>query len=173
LFTSDLASIRKYIQEQALRDTSSRASAVFVLTEPGQSVVRGYYSLSSISIVFAALPEKIQKKLPRYTEASGILLGRLGVDKAFSSVRAEESGEKPRLGEKLLVDAQRRSLASTKEVGSALMVIDAEMPSTEEITNGARDPLRFYAQYGFVPLTNNPRRVVKTMRAIAKECETA
>jgi hypothetical protein len=173
LFTSNLASIKKYIQEQAHRDTSSHASAVFVLTEPGRKIVRGYYSLSSISIRFAELPEKMQKKLSRYPEASGILLGRLGVDIDFSTKLAEESGIKPRLGEKLLVDAQCRCLASTKEVGSAIMVIDAEMPSSEEIENGVRDPLPFYEQYSFVTLTHSPRRLVKTMRAIAKEFETA
>jgi hypothetical protein len=73
----------------------------------------------------------------------------------------------------LLIDAQCRSLANTKDVFSALMVIDAELPSAVEIVNGARDPLLFYAQYGFAPLTNNPRRVVKTMRAISHEFETA
>jgi hypothetical protein len=172
-FTSYLASIKKYIQEQAHRDTSSLTSSVFVLVETGQKIVRGYYTLSSISLVFAELPPSIQKKLPRYLETSGILLGRLGVDKDFSIRQAKASGEKTRLGEKLLIDAQKRSLASTKDVGSALMIIDAEMPSVEELAIGARDPLTFYTQYGFLPLTNSPRRVVKTMRAIAKEFETA
>ncbi len=168
-FTSNLESIKKYIQEQAHRDVSSYASSVFVLTEPGDMVIRGYYSLSSLSIVFNELPEKVRKRLPRYPETSGILLGRLGVDRDYSQQLYKSSGSKPRLGELLLADAQIRCLKNSKDVGSALLVIDAEMPSDEEQQNGAIDPLPFYTKYGFVPLTNNPRRVIKTMRAIDKE----
>lgn len=168
-FTSNLASIKKYIQEQAHRDVSSFTSSVFVLTEPGDMVIRGFYSLSSLSIVFSELPDKVQKKLPRYPETSGILLGRLGVDKNYSQKLQETSGAKPRLGELLLANAQIRCLNKSKDVGSALLVIDAEMPSEQEQKNGARDPLPFYTKYGFAPLTANPRRVIKTMRAIAEE----
>ena len=171
-FTSDMASIKKYIQEQAHRDVSSYTSSVFVLTEPGSMVIRGYYSLSSLSIVFAELSEKVQKKLPRYRETSAILLGRLGVDTDYSNKLREKSGAKPRLGELLLANAQLRCLKNSKHVGSALLVIDAEMPSPEEQLAGARDPLPFYTKYGFVPLTANPRRVIKSMRAIAAEFET-
>ena len=171
-FTSDLASIKKYIQEQAHRDVSSHTSSVFVLTEPGDMVIRGYYSLSSLSIVFNDLPTKVQKKLPRYPESSGILLGRLGVDRDYSQKLQDESGVKPRLGELLMANAQIRCLKTSKDVGSALLVIDAELPSPEEQKSGARDPLPFYAKYGFVPLTANPRRVIKTMRAIAEEFKT-
>lgn len=128
--------------------------------------------MSSLSIVFNELPEKIQKRLPRYPECSGILLGRLGVDKNYSRKLLEETGSKPRLGELLLANAQIRCLKTSKDVGSALLVVDAEMPGDEEQNNGARDPLPFYAKYGFVPLTANPRRVIKTMRSIAEEFKT-
>lgn len=168
-FTSDLSSIRKYIQEQAHRDVSSHTSAVFVLVEPGQNIIRGYFSLSAISIVFDGLPKQMQNKLPKYPEASGVLLGRLGVDKDFSTKRTAELGTKARLGELLLVGAQGRCLAGAIDVGAAIMVVDAEMPKPEELESGARDPLPFYTQYGFVPLTANPRRLVKAVRAIEKE----
>ncbi len=168
-FSSNLVSIRKYIQEQAHRDVSSYTSSVFVLTEPSEMIIRGYYSLSSLSIVFKELPDKVQKRLPRYTETSAILLGRLGVDRDYSKKLLDATGSNPRLGELLLTDAQIRGLKNSKDVGSALFVIDAEMPSKEEQKNGARDPLPFYAKYGFVPLAANPRRVVKTMRAVAEE----
>lgn len=168
-FTSNLASIKKYIQEQALRDVSSHASSVFVLTEPGDMIIRGYYSLSSLSIVFSELPEKVQKRLPRYPETSAILLGRLGVNRDYSHKLQHDLGSKPRLGEMLLANAQIRCLKNSTNVGSALLAIDAEMPSAEEQKNGAIDPLPFYTRYGFVPLTANPRRVIKTMRAIETE----
>lgn len=168
-FSSDLTSIKKYIQEHAHRDVSSHTSAVFVLLETATNKIRGYYSLSSISVVFDGLPPVMQKKLPRYPETSGVLLGRLGVDKNFSIKCSAALGEKARLGELLLVDAQARALSNAKKQGSAVMVVDAEMPRPEELAAGARDPLPFYTQYGFVPLTTSPRRVVKTMRQIEKE----
>lgn len=168
-FTSNLVSIKKYIQEQAHRDVSSYTSSVFVLTEPGDMVVRGYYSLSSLSIVFSDLPEKVQKRLPRYPETSAILLGRLGVDRKYSEELHNASGCKPRLGEILLANAQMRCLKNSKNVGSALLVVDATLPSKEEQINCARDPLQFYTKYGFVPLTGDPRRVIKTMRAIEED----
>jgi hypothetical protein len=171
-FTSNLASIKKYIQEQAHRDVSSYTSSVFVLTKPGDMVIRGYYSLSSLSLVFKELPEKVQKKLPRYPETSAILLGRLGVDKDYSQKLQKDSGSKPRLGELLLANAQIRCLKNSKDVGSALFVIDAEMPNDEEQRNGTSDPLPFCMKYGFTPLSNNPRRLVKSMRAISKEFES-
>lgn len=172
-FTSDMESIRKYIQEQVHRDVSSHTTAVFVLVEPGQKFVRAYYSLSSVSIIFAGMPAAVQKKLPRNQETSGVLLGRLGVDKVFSLKQSTQLGKKARLGELLLIDAQCRSPVNAKEQGNSLMVIDAQMPTPEELAAGARDPLTFYTQYGFVPLSHNPRRVVKSMRAIEKEFATA
>jgi len=171
-FTSDSASLKKYIQEQAHRDVSSFTSTVFVLTERDDTLIRGYYSLSSISIVFNNLPTNVKKKLPRYPEASGILLGRLGVDRDYSRALEKRFGTKPRLGELLMTDAQIRCLRKTKDVGSALVVVDAERVSLEEQRNGARDPLPFYERYGFVALSANPRRLIKTMRAIAKEFES-
>jgi len=172
-FASDLFSITRYIKDQAHRDTSSKVSAIFVLVEPGSKQICGYYALSSISVAFSELPERMQKKLPRYSQVSGVLLGRLGVDKKFSEHETKRLGRKPRLGEFLLIDAQERSLQHSKDVGSALMVLDVEMPNEAELRNGARDPLAFYTQYGFVQLTANPRRVVKSMRSIAMEFELA
>jgi hypothetical protein len=168
-FTSNLQSITKYIQDQAHRDVSSFASSIFVLTAPGDLVIRGFYSLSSISLIYSDLPDKAKKRLSRYPQVSGILLGRLGVDRDFSEKLYASSGIKPRFGEFLLTDAQLRCLKITKEIGSALLVIDAEQPSAQDLTTGARDPLNFYLKYGFTPLTSNPRRLIKSMRAIAAE----
>ncbi|MDZ4833313.1 MAG: hypothetical protein SGJ27_05885 [Candidatus Melainabacteria bacterium] len=141
----------------------------FKVATQERSLLNRRQQLSGVSIVFNDLPVKVQKKLPRYPESSGILLGRLGVDRNYSQKLHKDLGSKPRLGELLLANAQIRCLKNSKDVGSALLVIDAEMPTEEEQKNGALDPLPFYTKYGFVALTNNPRRVVKTMRAIEIE----
>lgn len=169
-FSSGMATIDKYIKAQAHRDVSSHASLVFVLTESGDKVIRAYYTLSSVGIVFDDLPEKIQKKLPRYPQMGGTLLGRLGVDKNYSAELHKKLEKKPHLGQILLVDAQMRTLQSAiTTVGAALMIIDVELPSDEELAAGTRDPLTFYTRYGFTPLPRNERRLFKLTREIEKE----
>lgn len=151
----------------------NRVSLVFVLTE-GNNMVRAYYSLSGLSVVFAELPEKVQKKLPKYPQMSATLLGRLGVDKNYSTELQNRLGEKPRLGEVLLVDAQAKTLqGAMTAAGAALMVIDAERPTAEEMANGVSDPLGFYTQYGFMPFPGNERRVFKLTRVIEEEFRAA
>lgn len=171
-FTSSFKSIEKYIREQAARATSSKTSTVFVLTEKGALKIRGYYTLSSMSIKFDELPKAIQKKLPRYPQIGATLLGRLGVDEPYRD-KLIKKGEKPRFGELLLVDAQRNCLKGSATVASAVMLIDVEQPSAEEIAAGARDPIGFYTQYGFVTLPNTPRTVFKRLSTIEKELGAA
>jgi hypothetical protein len=167
-FTSSLGSIQKFIRDQAARAMSSKVSTVFVLTENGGTKVRGYYTLSAMSIKFEELPEKVQKKLPRYPLMGATLLGRLGVDETFREALLAK-GEKPRLGELLLVDAQRKCLNATEIVASAVMVIDVEAPTQDELSAGAKDPMGFYTQYGFTPFPKSPRRLFKRVTMIEKE----
>jgi hypothetical protein len=147
---------------------SNKISAVFVLTEKGDKQVRGYYTLSSMSIKFDDLPKPIQRKLSRYPQVGASLLGRLGVDEYYRDELVKQ-GEKPKLGELLLVDAQRNCLKGSATVASAVMLIDVEQPSEDEIAAGARDPMGFYTQYGFIALPKTPRTVFKRMSTIEKE----
>lgn len=149
---------------------SSHASLVFVLTERNSNVVRGYYTLSALGIVFAELPEKTQKKLPRYPQVGATLLGRLGVDRAFKTSEQQRLGENPRLGELLFFDAQKTALSgATSTAGSTMMIIDVYAPTAEEAVSGVREPMEFYTQYGFAPFPGNARRVFKLMRLIEQE----
>lgn len=167
-----MASIDRYIQNQAPRDMVNHVSLVFVLTEG--KIIRAYYSLSGIGIVFSHLPERVQHKLPKYPQMSATLLRRFGVDRNYSEQLQRRLGEKPRLGEFLLMDAQKKTLqGAMTTAGAALMVIDAKRPTEEELANGIRDPLSFYTQYGFVPFPENERRVFKLTRMIKQEFKAA
>jgi hypothetical protein len=164
-FTSSLGSIKNFIQELAARAMSNKTSTVFILTEKSDNKIRGYYTLSAMSIKFDELPEKVQKKLPRYPQIGATLLGRLGVDETCRAALSAKS----RLGERLLVDAQRKCLNATEIVASAVMVIDVKEPTQQEISAGARDPMGFYTQYGFTPFPKSPRRLFKRVTTIEKE----
>jgi hypothetical protein len=169
-----MASIDRYIRYQASRDMVNHVSMVFVLTEPGDLVVRAYYTLSSLSIVFANLPPGVQKKLPRYPQIGATLLGRLGVDRNYSAELLQRHRQKPRLGELMLIDAQIKTVqGAISTQGSALLVIDAEVPTAEEQENEIRDPLGFYTQYGFLPFPGNQRRAFKTTRIVESELRAA
>lgn len=169
-FSSGMDTIDRYIKNQAARDMSSHVSLVFVLTERENNIVRAYYTLSALGIVFADLPHKIQKKLPRYPQIGATLLGRLGVDRNFKASEQQRLGENARLGELLFVNAQKTAIAGAKTTaGSAMLIVDVKQPSAEEALAGIRDPMNFYMQYGFVPFPGNPRRVFKLMRAIEQE----
>lgn len=162
-FSCGFERLDRYIKQQASWDMTSKSSLVFVLTEPRSKVIRAYYSLSSLGILLADLPEKIRKKLPRYPQISATLLGRLAVDANY---------KKFRLGELMLFDAQKNALQGARTtVGSALFVVDVLLPSKDELKAGIRDPLAFYTQYGFLLFPGNDRRVFKPIRMIETELE--
>jgi hypothetical protein len=167
-FTSSFGTIRKFIQEQAARVMSNGVTNVFVLTEKGDNRVRGYFTLSSLAIEFAELPEKLQKKLPKYPAIGATLLGRSGVDEQYRNALLG-AGQKPRLGEFLFFDAQQKVLNASKTVASAFMIIDVLEPTPEELGRGAKDPMPFYLQYGFAALPNKNRTVFKSVKAIEAE----
>ncbi len=49
------------------------------------------------------------------------------------------------------------------------MIIDVLQPTEEEVADGARDPMRFYLDYGFVAFPGDERRLFKPMRTITQE----
>jgi len=110
--------------------------------------VAGYYSLSSTAVRLSDLPETTRKRLPRYPLVPATLLGRLAVDKAHRGQG---------LGERLLIDALRRSLDASRTVASVAVIVDAKDEA------GAA----FYARYGFVPLPDQPLRLFLSMKTLA------
>jgi GNAT superfamily N-acetyltransferase len=104
----------------------------YVAVRPGESRVRGYYTLASGAVAFEHLPKASAKRLPRHP-VPVILLARLAVDQT-------EQGRG--LGERLLIDALRRCLELADRLGIHAVEVDA-------IDRPAR---AFYEKYGFVPL---------------------
>lgn len=132
-FRCGVAALGDYLHKRAGQDVKRRVSRVFVATtadHPG--VIAGYYTLSSLSLEFGQLPEKLARKLPRHPLPAA-LLGRLAV-----SQDARGSG----VGGMLLADAVRRTLAVSTEIAIYALVVDA----IDERAQG------FYERYGFSPL---------------------
>ena len=130
-FQCESPELTDFLRTRARKEMQARASACFVLveeTDPGRIV--GYYTLSQTSVALDQLPAPFAKRLPRYPQLGATLIGRLARDLAWKGKQA---------GRLLLIDALRRSLRNSAEVGSVVVVTD---PKDEK----AR---AFYGSYGF------------------------
>jgi GNAT superfamily N-acetyltransferase len=120
----------------------------FVAVAPGERRALGYYALASHRVRFEALPEDQAKGLPKI-DVPVILLGRLAVDQ---SMRGKG------LGSFLLLDALRRALQVSAEVGIRAIEVDA-------LDERARS---FYLKYDFVTLLDDPNHLYLPMHVVRK-----
>lgn len=137
----------RYLKQPARQDADKRVAAPFVAVSPPGARVLGYYTLSASVLTLADLPDELARKLPRYPQLLVTLLGRLAVD---------QSAKGQGLGEHLLLDALRRSLAHADQIATMAVVVDAK-------DNGA-----VYLQYGFLRLQSQPRWLFVPMRSVAQ-----
>jgi GNAT superfamily N-acetyltransferase len=148
-FCCEVEPLDRYLQTQAGQDQRRHIAACFVLLDPARSSIAGYYTLSAFSVVAAALPDVLQKKLPKYGQIPCTLLGRLAVDRECRGAG---------VGKHLLVDALQRALLHSAEVASWAVIVDAK----DDAAN------RFYLRYGFLELPNTPNRLFLPMATIEK-----
>lgn len=141
--------LNRYLREQARQDAEKRVAAPFVLTQPGDFKVLGFYTLSSSIIPVNELPEALMKRLPRYGQLPVTLLGRLAVDRSCAGQGA---------GEFLLVDALRRSLETAQQIAAMAVIVDAKNERAES----------FYRYFEFQPFQRTPLRLFLPMARIAK-----
>jgi len=138
----------RYLQGQARQDAEKRVAAPFVLLEPPERRVLGFYTLSASVITADQLPTDIARRVPRYPQLTVILLGRLAVD---------ISRKGSVLGSLLLMDALHRGFDAAAEVAAMTIVVDAKDDAAEA----------FYRHFDFQPLQNRPRRWFLPMKSVA------
>jgi len=147
-FSCGVEALDRYLQRQASQDASKHVAAAFVITPDGKTIA-GFYTLSAHVVSLADLPDNVARKLPRYPSIPATLLGRLAV-----SVEFHGRG----IGELLLMDALHRALANTREVGSAVLVVDAKDERARE----------FYLRHDFIPLPSQLNRLFYPIKTIEK-----
>ena len=123
-------------------------TAVYVLTPDGKAIA-GYYTLSAYPVGLDKIPEEIAKKLTRMPDVPATLVGRLARSTAYKGQG---------IGEILLMDALKRSLANSAHVASWAVVVDAK----------DENAIVFYKKYGFMEIPAVPYRLFLPMETIAK-----
>ncbi|MFM7932462.1 MAG: GNAT family N-acetyltransferase [Pirellula sp.] len=147
-FDSGQPSLDEWLKERAGQFDKRDLSRTFVATRPESVVVLGYYAISTHRVVYETLPRADAKRLPRI-DLPVVLIGRLAVD---------QSVQRQGLGGLLLVDALRRSLQISEQVGIRAVEVDA-------LDDAARD---FYMKFGFRSLLDDTRHLFLTMAEIRK-----
>jgi len=147
-FSCGVPPLGKYLQTQASQDMKKRLAAVYVLTPEGKTIA-GYYTLSAYSVRLDKIPEEIARKLTRMPEVPATLVGRLARSSAFRGQG---------IGEILLADALKRSLANSTHVASWTVMVDAKDANA----------VAFYKKYGFIEIPATPSRLFLPMETIAE-----
>jgi GNAT superfamily N-acetyltransferase len=148
-FKCGIDALDQYLKTQASQDIKKNVGVTYVLTSQSLEQVLGYYTLSSMGIFSGELPEELIKKLPRYPVLPGVLLGRLAVDESFQ-------GKK--IGLYLLMDALKRSLTVSDQIGIVAIIVDAKNEKA----------VAFYKYYGFIELPDNSHRLFLPLSTIRK-----
>jgi GNAT superfamily N-acetyltransferase len=142
-------SLDDYIKTRASQELKKKVSTPFVLTEPPNQAVLGYYCLSSYSLDVSDLVEPVAKGLPRYPVLPATLIGRLAVD----------SGHQGKgYGGYLLLDAMRKVLEASTKVASVALIVDAI----------DLEAVNFYIRHGFIEFPNDPLKLYISMESIEK-----
>ena len=137
----------RYLRQQARQDADRSLGVTYVATErQGDPAILGYYTLTMSCLQPETVPEK---RIPPKRAVPTVLLGRLAVGQ-----NAQGRG----LGEILLMDALRRSVALSERVGSFAVVVDA-------LHEKARS---FYLRYGFRELGDGRLHLYLTINDIKK-----
>lgn len=125
-----------YIKTQVNQDIKRRIAACFVVINE-RDEIKGYYTLSNDAIPMEDAPDDVKRKMPKgYRNLPVTLLGRLAVD---------EKSKGEGWGEKLLIDALKRSFDLSETIASHAIIVD---PIDDQAAN-------FYKKYGFFTLDSD------------------
>jgi GNAT superfamily N-acetyltransferase len=154
-FTSGVDALDQWLKRIARQHISKGVSRTFVAVDLAQTAtpapILGYYSLTVAEIDTDKLPKDVAKKLPRRVPL--VLIGRLA-----TSLAARGQG----VGALLLVDALKRIVDVSENVGVTLILVDAKDDKAA----------RFYQHFSFVPLPDTPHRLALTLATARQAFES-
>ncbi|MFA5515087.1 MAG: GNAT family N-acetyltransferase [Desulfuromonadales bacterium] len=140
-----------YLKRTARQHNEKGISRTFVLIDTEEPArILGFFTLTSCEIVASDLPPVYAKKYPGRAPAAK--LARLAV----SSDRQRQG-----LGGTMMVEAMRRTLAVSENIGIIGFFVDAKNQAARE----------YYEQYGFIPLSNSPLGLFLPLATLAGAVE--
>lgn len=143
-----------FLQRYARKSHESGAAKTFLaIDNRDNQTILGFYSLAPGALAYADTPEMVRRGLARH-DVPGFRLARFATD-----LRWQGQG----LGGQLLAAAARRCLRAAAEVGGVVLIIDAKNHRSA----------RWYANYGAVPLNNQPLTLVMTLATFASGLKAA
>lgn len=148
VFDCGVPQLNRWLQQSSTQYDKRDLARTYVALRPDEKSVVGFYSVSNHGLRFDVLTAELSQGLPR-VDIPTVLLGQLAVDKTVQGRG---------LGKIMLIDAFRRVLSIANTVGVRGVVVDA-------IDDNA---VKFYEQFGFTALQDQPRRLLLPMQAIRK-----
>ena len=129
-FDCGVEPLNRYLRSLAAQHRAKGMATTFVLVDSSAAAtILGYYSLSAASLAFERLADADRRGLPDYP-VPAVRIGRLASSKAHRGQR---------LGELLLQNAVKRTLAVRQTLGVRVVLVEAKDPTAEA----------FYRRYGF------------------------
>lgn len=147
-FNCGVDALDRYLRQTASQDVKRKTAAVFVMVPEDQPKrIAGFYTLCATSVELSGIPEEITKRLPRYPQVPGTLIGRLARDENFRGI-----------GSLLLADALSRCVRAADEIAATLIVVDAKDDAAAA----------FYQKFGFALLPKLKSRLFLPMATASK-----
>ena len=147
-FDCDEKALNNYLKSIASQQGAKDNARTYVLIDTNKindgSTIIGFYTLTMSTLTLYGLPPKLQKK-HQSAQTAG-LIARMAVDKKYQGKG---------LGEWLLVDALKRLLSASNEVGFPLVIVDAK-----------HSALGFYEKYGFSAFLDQDNKLFMTVADI-------
>lgn len=148
-FSCGESALDEYLARFARQNHESGIAKTFVAVgEDSPRQVLGYYSISAGAIDREKLPARAAKRFPSFPIPIARLT-RLAVNQAFQGHG---------LGEHLLMDALRRVLDASGDIGIVAVLLDAKHEKAR----------RFYARYEFDSLPDHPLTLWLPIAAIER-----
>ncbi|WP_429885662.1 GNAT family N-acetyltransferase [Geoalkalibacter halelectricus] len=143
----------EYLKKTARQHNEKGISRTFILVDSDEpKKILGFFTLTSCEVITTALPERYAKKYP--SRAPAAKLARLAV-----SIDFQRRG----FGKIMMVEAMRRTLAVSENIGIIGFFVDAKNKSARE----------YYEQFGFVSLPSNPLSLFLPLSTLAVALQRA
>lgn len=146
--------VDNYLKRTAKKHQKDDFARIFVAVPPRGKSVLGYYAINAHAIEISDLTPEWERRAPRHGQIPAAYLSIIGVDQSMQGQG---------LGQILMVDALKRMIALSDDIGLAVVVLDVlEEGTDEDIQRRAA----FYTRIGFKALPSRPYRMIFSIKHI-------